>query len=166
MIVSRKKQLRLIACGITIVLTDFPLASDCYYTDGEVCLAAGTIIWQQAVRCRWGSDNWATLYDQDYLEGNGYRPLARKVNAQHPTGYVDKIPAAILNVVSYGTRRVDPNSCNVTITPNAGYAVFYCYGEAANTNSDQCFYVESGPSLLEVNYCWYTIECDININRM
>lgn len=147
----------LIALNICNGMVHSQNGSNCYYTDVEVCLPAGTIIWQQRVTCYTGS-RWATLFDQDYLEADSYRPVAHTVNPQHTSGFVNKISASILIMVSYGTRRVDPNTCNITITPNAGIAVFYCYGEAADPNSAECGYVEVKSSLTETYYCFLNDE--------
>lgn len=130
-------------------------ASGCFYTGRETCVPAGFQIVIQSVRCWWGS-GWADLSDYDYTDSDAYRPVALPVDRLHPDGYVGTMPLLGYTKVWLNSVRIDPQTCNATITQHTSQMTIPCLGTAADPNSAPCWLVEIKPSALRSYYCSLT----------
>jgi len=127
-------------------------SAGCYYTAAQVCVPAGTVLSSTAVPCTCGPECNATLYDQVTTTGDAYTLVAPSVDGNHTSGNTAVVNGTATTTVGVQTTTVDPNTCNVTINPNAGTATISCPAQAADPNSAACYLVMQNSSVRSF-YC-------------
>jgi hypothetical protein len=126
---------------VALALSATALLAACYTTVAVVCVPAGTVLSSTPVQCRAGSLT-ATLYDQTYTTQDA---ITFDTVAATGWGRTGKISVTVVNTVGIGTRTIDPNTCDITINPNAGSVAISCGGSVEDPNSAPCLVAMNQP---------------------
>jgi hypothetical protein len=140
---TRKKWLICLLLAIPEIVSQSASAG-CYYKQIQQCLPVGYTLHSSDVRCHMGSV-WMTLQNQTNTAEVVYTLKAKNVDADHSSGYTNKIISTIKSSIMISTTIVDPDTCQVTVTPNAGGEIVECGASWPDTNSPACWFVYNTP---------------------